>query len=61
LTGRNGGGDWYFTDGELNVGVLAPDAAVQVDLPATLPNPLPVAVKNHIWSWMRRWLSRARP
>ena len=54
--GRNGGGDPYHTDGELDVGVLkgAQDAAVTA--PTVLPNPPAVAVKQRIWAWLRPWL-----
>jgi LssY C-terminus len=53
LNGRNGGGDRYFTDGELAVGVLAPEGAAgkqPVEMP---PSPTPVVIKNQIWSWLR--------
>lgn len=53
LSGRNGGGDRYFTDGELTVGVLAAEAAVG-NRPATVvESPMPVVIKNQLWSWLR--------
>jgi len=49
LDGRNGGGDRYFTDGELDVGVLIQERKAQVEPPAVLPNPTPVRVKQWLW------------
>lgn len=54
LLGRNGGGDPYFTDGEVSVGVLSPSAVPEAVPPATLPDPVPVAAKNTIWAGARR-------
>jgi hypothetical protein len=48
LVGRNGGGDRYYTDGELTVGVLARDTALQ-----RLPNPPVVKIKDQLWSTIR--------
>jgi len=53
LTGRNGGGDWYYTDGELTVEVVAVDNAVQANPPAELPNPDVVKFKDRIYGWFR--------
>jgi hypothetical protein len=50
VNGRNGEGDRYYTDGELTVGVLAPNAAIQSQPPIALQNPPAVTVKNRIWS-----------
>lgn len=57
LQGRNGAGDWYYTDGELTVGVIRVDQAVQSRPPTQLPNPVAVELKNLAWSWLRRFLS----
>lgn len=54
LSGRNGGGDPYFTDGEIAVGVLTPGAQPSTTAPNVLPDPLPVAAKNAIWASARR-------
>jgi len=55
LLGRNGGGDQYYTDGELSIGVLTLSGAVN-SAPISLPaNPLPIQAKNHAWSAFR-WL-----
>ncbi|MGH7893801.1 MAG: LssY C-terminal domain-containing protein, partial [Candidatus Binatia bacterium] len=53
LNGRNGGGDRYFTDGELAVGILAPEGAGDRRPPEVLPNPTAVVIKNQFWSWLR--------
>ncbi len=49
IAGRNGGGDHYDTDGELTIGVLAPDGAAG-RLPDRLPNPPAVRLKDQLWS-----------
>jgi LssY-like putative type I secretion system component LssY len=54
--GRNGGGDPYHTDGELDVGVLKRADETAVATPAMLPNPPAVAAKQRIWAWLRPWL-----
>ncbi len=53
VDGHNGGGDRYFTDGELAVAVLAPADTVRGGPPETLPSPTPVVIKNYLWSWIR--------
>lgn len=53
LQGRNGGGDWYYTDGELTVAVLAVNSVPQTTLPPLQKNPASVEVKNHLWSLLR--------
>jgi hypothetical protein len=52
LVGRNGGGDRYFTDGELTVGVLATDT-VPGRTPDRLPNPTAVQIKEQLWTAIR--------
>jgi hypothetical protein len=56
LNGRNGGGDRYFTDGELAVGVLAPEDAVGKRPVEVRDNPASVVIKNQFWSWLRPML-----
>lgn len=58
LTGRNGGGDWYYTDGEMDVGVLTPAGAAPVATPETLPSPAAVELKGRVWDVLRGWLDR---
>ena len=53
VNGRNGGGDRYFTDGELAVGVLAPEGTVGKRPLEVLPSLTPVVIKNQFWSWLR--------
>ncbi len=53
INGRNGGGDRYYTDGELAVGVLAPEGSAGKRRPEVLPSPAPVVIKNQLWSWLR--------
>lgn len=53
--GRNGGGDWYYSDGELTVAVVAVNSAPQARSPQTLPNPVPVEAKNRAWSLLHRF------
>ena len=48
LLGRNGGGDRYYTDGELTIGVLGTQA--DADTPDRLPNPPAVQLKDQLWS-----------
>jgi len=49
LSGRNGEGDRYFTDGEITIGVI--DPLMQASrTSAALPNPPAVVVKGHAWS-----------
>ncbi|MEW6354740.1 MAG: LssY C-terminal domain-containing protein [Planctomycetota bacterium] len=52
LIGRNGGGDWYYTDGELTIGVIAPQNIPQANPPTVLDDPLSVQMKNKAWSWL---------
>lgn len=56
LTGRNGGGDLYFTDGEIVVGVLAPPPAPGAAPPPTaIPAPEPWwrALRHRLWAALR--------
>ena len=58
--GRNAGGDRYFTDGELAVGVLASEDAAGKGTVAVLGSPTPVVIKNQLWSWLRPVLGGGR-
>lgn len=53
LFGRNGGGDRYYTDGEITVGVLRIDAAAAAP-PVARQNPPAVSIKNRLWSAAKR-------
>jgi hypothetical protein len=59
LAGRNGGGDPYFTDGEVSIGVINGGAAPVPgrEVPAA-PNPKPVDVKQQLWPLLKGLLSR---
>ncbi len=50
--GRNGGGDRYFTDGELTVGVLVSDDE-RTRRPERLDNPVAVRIKEQLWTAIR--------
>lgn len=52
LNGRNGGGDRYFTDGELTVAVIAFNNQKQADRPKQLANPPLVRLKDTLWQWL---------
>jgi hypothetical protein len=49
LAGRNGGGDRYFTDGEISLGVLRPDLAPSAEPPERRPSSRGVAFKQRAW------------
>jgi hypothetical protein len=49
LFGRNGGGDPYYTDGEIDVGSLVAGGLKRTEPPATLPPPPLIALKDQIW------------
>lgn len=57
LYARNGEGDYYYTDGEISVGVISPNNVVGLDKPEILDNPPAVAFKNRIWKWIKRLIS----
>jgi hypothetical protein len=50
VNGRNGGGDRYYTDGEITVGVIRSDAIPSNGLPEKLPSPAHIELKNSVWS-----------
>jgi hypothetical protein len=52
LDGRNGGGDRYWTDGEIEVGTLATAAQAGHATAERLASPVPVQVKNTLWGWL---------
>jgi hypothetical protein len=49
LFGRNGGGDSYYTDGEIDVGSLVVGGVKRTTPPSTLPPPPLIALKDQIW------------
>jgi hypothetical protein len=50
VNGRNGEGDRYFTDGEITVGVIRPQAMVEGGPPDRKPSLPAIELKNSIWS-----------
>ena len=56
LQGHNGGGDRYYTDGELTVNVLTPNSVNQPTTPVQKTNLVQVELKHKVWSWLRPWL-----
>ncbi len=60
LNGRNGGGDRYFTDGEIVFSRLAEGCEAHLAQPAILPNPPAIVAKNRLWRWLKD-LAGARP
>jgi hypothetical protein len=49
LMGRNGEGDPYYTDGEIDVATLVVDGVKRTEPPVTLPPPPLVALKDQVW------------
>jgi len=58
LQGRNGGGDWYYTDGDLSIVVVAPANVPQAAPPVALASPVAVRAKRTVFGWIRAALSR---
>jgi len=56
LQARNGGGDIYYTDGELSVGVLTASGAENPEAVKIHENPVAVKAKNSVWMALRRVL-----
>ncbi len=52
LSGRNGGGDRYYTDGEMTIAVLTKNNLINESSPEKLPNPPAVNIKNRFFSWL---------
>ncbi|MGE3148099.1 MAG: LssY C-terminal domain-containing protein [Pseudorhodoplanes sp.] len=61
LLGRNGGGDRYFTDGEVGIYRLVVGCAKQAGPPAILPSPPLVQFKNSIWNNVANLYRSAQP
>lgn len=52
VLGRNGGGDPYYTDGELSIGLLASASDPRLET-KRLDNPIAVQLKEQLWSALR--------
>jgi len=50
VNGRNGGGDRYYTDGEVDIAVLSPDGKPTDEPPEILESPLPTTLKDYVFS-----------
>jgi hypothetical protein len=57
MSGRNGEGDPYYTDGEIHVAVLSPGAAPVTAPPTTAPAPLLVQGKDLVWAGIEALLA----
>ncbi|HQU42276.1 MAG TPA: hypothetical protein PK867_05665, partial [Pirellulales bacterium] len=53
LDGRNGGGDRYFTDGELTIAMVSPGNKAQLGPPKVRQNPPAIQTKNDVMSMLR--------
>jgi hypothetical protein len=51
---RNGGGDPFYTDGEITIAVLTADAQRSAQPAEVLPSPPLIQAKDGIWSLLRR-------
>jgi hypothetical protein len=49
LFGRNGGGDRYYTNGEIDIASLVIDGVKRTEPPATLPPPPLITLRDQIW------------
>src|ERR1700716_1485668 len=49
LRARNGEGDTYYTDGEIDVARLVLDGVKRTEPPAMLPPPALIALKDQVW------------
>src|ERR1700761_8235649 len=49
LFGRNGGGDPYYTDGEIHLATLVIAGVRRTEPPATIPAPALIALKDQVW------------
>jgi hypothetical protein len=61
LTGRNGGGDLYFTNGEIKISVLVEGCAQRAATTTELANPPLVDLKNRAWSTVIKLLPTLPP
>jgi hypothetical protein len=56
LNGRNGGGDLYFTDGEIKISVLVEGCNQHSSTVSRLDNPPLIELKNDAWGAMEKFL-----
>ena len=53
FVGRNGGGDVYYTDGEMTIGQLTESGSSNPVAVKSLENPVAVKAKNGVWTGIR--------
>jgi LssY C-terminus len=58
LLGRNGEGDPYYTDGEIDVASLVVDGVKRTQAPKTLPAPPLIVLKDEIWHGVSKVLAQ---
>jgi LssY C-terminus len=58
LLGRNGEGDPYYTDGEIDVASLVVNGAKRTEPPKMLPPPALIVLKDQIWHGVRNAVTR---
>ena len=58
LNGRNGGGDRYYTDGEVVVARLRPGCVADAAPPEALPPPAATEAKNRVFGWIANLLRK---
>jgi hypothetical protein len=61
VNGRNGGGDSYYTDGEIKMGVLVEGCSARAATTIVLGNPPLVELKNRAWSVLASVLLPGHP
>ena len=52
LRASNGGGDLYYTDGEMTIALLSTDNLQSTQTPTQAPNPPAIQVKHQLWQWL---------
>ena len=58
INGRNGEGDRYFTDGEISIGVIRPQAKTEAGPPDKKPSPTVTELKNSLWRTIKNIVDR---
>ncbi len=53
LQAYNGGGDRYFTDGEMTIALLSTNNLPLNSTPIQAPNPPAIQAKHQIWQWLK--------
>ena len=57
MSGRNGEGNPYYTDGDIHIAVLSVGATPVSSAPTTEPDPLLVQGKNQVWAGLESLLA----